>query len=81
MHFNYKIIRRTISIILLIIGIAMIFPMGCAVALNENSPAQGFFFSSVCCIALGAIGLRFSHYKTTKIKSGESYLIAFISHC
>ncbi len=79
MHFNYKIIRRTISIILLIIGIAMIFPMGCAVALNENSPAQGFFFSSVCCIALGAIGLRFSHYKTTKIKSGESYLIAFIS--
>ncbi|MDO4396449.1 MAG: TrkH family potassium uptake protein, partial [Clostridia bacterium] len=35
-------------------------------------------FSSLCCVGLGALGIRFSRYKTTKIKAGESYLIAFI---
>lgn len=78
MRLNYRVIRHTISIILLIIGIAMFFPIVCAVYHDETVPAQGFFFSSLCCVGLGALGIRFSRYKTTKIKAGESYLIAFI---
>lgn len=79
MRLNYKIILRTISIILLIVGIAMLFPMVCAVYMEEYVPAQGFFFSSICCIGLGALGRRFSNYNTIRIKSAESYLITFIS--
>ena len=78
MRFNYRIIRYIISIILVVLGIAMFCPIFCAVYYDEIEPARGFFFTSVCCIGLGAFGLRFSRYKTIKIKSGESYFIAFI---
>lgn len=78
MTFNHRLIVRTISIVLLFEGIAMLFPMVCAVYYKENNTASAFFFTAICCIAFGMTVRRFFRYSTLKIKTREGYFVAFI---
>ena len=78
MTYNHRVILRTISILLLFEGAAMLPPVICAVYHNEKGPASALFFTSCCCVALGMLIFRFLKYYTLKIKQRESYFIAFI---
>lgn len=78
MTYNHRVILRTISVILLFEGVAMIPPIICAVGFEETGPASALFLTSCCCIALGMLIFRFLKYYTLKIKQRESYFIAFI---
>lgn len=78
MTYNYRVILRTISVILLFEGVAMLPPLICAVYFDEHGPASALFFTACCCIALGMLVFRFLKYYTLKIKQRESYFIAFI---
>lgn len=77
MTYNHRVILRTISIILLFEGAAMLPPLICAVYYNEFGPASSLSFTACCCIALGMLIFRFLKYYTLKIKQRESYFIAF----
>ena len=77
MHNNYRVILRTIAIVMLFEGIAMIVPMLYAVSIDDPS-ASAFFTPSIFCIALGLFIHTQLKYYTLKIRQRESYFIAFI---
>lgn len=79
MTYNHRVILRTVSVILLFEGLAMLPPLFCAVFFDERGPASALFFTASCCIALGMLVFRFLKYDSLKIKQRESYFIAFIS--
>ncbi len=78
MTYNHRVILRTISVILMFEGAAMLPPLICAVYCDESGPASALFSTACCCIALGMLIFRFLKYYTLKIKQRESYFIAFI---
>lgn len=78
MHNNYRVILRTIAILLMVEGVAMFIPMCYAVHLDDPT-ASAFFFPFVLCMAVGLVIQTQLQFHTVKIKQRESYLIAFIS--
>ncbi|MGF6376270.1 trk system potassium uptake protein TrkH [Clostridiales Family XIII bacterium PM5-7] len=78
MTFNHKVIFRTISIVILFEGIAMLFPMVCAVYYQERTTASAFFLTAISCIAFGLTARRYFGYSTLKIKTREGYYVAFL---
>ena len=78
MHNNYRVILRTIAILLMVEGVAMFIPMCYAVYIDDPT-ASAFFFPFVLCIAVGLLIQTQLQFYTVKIKQRESYLIAFIS--
>ncbi|MGN0659335.1 MAG: TrkH family potassium uptake protein [Emergencia sp.] len=78
MAHNYRVILRTISVILLFEGTAMLVPVACAVYYGESGPASALFFTAICCIAFGLTVYRHLKYYTLKIRNSESYFIAFL---
>ena len=78
MHNNYRVILRTIAILLMIEGVALFIPLCYAVYLDDPS-ASCFFMPSVFCLSIGLLIHTQLQFYTLKIKQRESYLIAFIS--
>lgn len=78
MTYNFRVILRTISVVLLFEGAAMLIPMAYGVYLQEDGPASALFFTAVCCIAVGSFVYRHLKYYTLKIKARESFFVAFI---
>lgn len=78
MTFNYRVILRTISVILLFEGTAMLIPVFLAVHDRELGPASALFMTSICCICFGLTVYRHLKYYTLKIKHRESFFVAFI---
>lgn len=79
MNFNYRVILKTISIILLFEGTAMLPPVLMAVHKNEQKAASALFLTALFCIAIGMLIYKNLKYRTLKIKSGEGFFIAFLS--
>lgn len=78
MTFNHRVILRTISVIILLEGLAMLIPMAYGMRCGETEAASGLFLISICCCMLGLLVYRFLHYYTLKIKQRESYFVAFL---
>ena len=78
MTYNYRIILRTISVVLLFEGGFMLIPLFCAVYYGEKGSASALFFTATCCIAFGMTVYKQLKYYTLKIKVRESYFIALI---
>lgn len=78
MTYNIRVILKTIGVVLLFEGLAMLAPMGYAVYASETGPAASLFFTAVCCIAIGAFVYRHLKYYTLQIKTRESFFVAFI---
>ncbi|MBR3785473.1 MAG: TrkH family potassium uptake protein [Firmicutes bacterium] len=77
MHNNYRVILRTIGLVLIFEGIAMLVPLAYAVWLDDAS-ATAFFTPAVFCLGLGLFIHTQLKYYTLKIKQRESYFIAFV---
>lgn len=77
MHNNYRVILRTIAIILIIEGIAMLIPLCYAVYLDDPT-APAFFCPSIICLCIGLLIHTQLQFYTLKIKQHESYFIAFV---
>lgn len=78
MTFNYRVILRTISVVILLEGLAMLIPMAYGMHEEETEAASALFMISLCCCTLGLLVYRFLHYYTLKIKQRESYFVAFL---
>ncbi len=78
MTYNFRVILRTISVVLLFTGIGMLIPVGYAVYCEEEGASQGLFFTAICCICFGALIYRHLKYYTLRIKTRESFFVAFI---
>lgn len=78
MTYNFRVILRTISVVLLFEGIGMLIPMAYAVYRNEDNAAKALFFTALCCIGIGSLIYRHLKYYTLQIKTRESFFVAFI---
>lgn len=78
MHNNYRVILRTIAILLMIEGVALFIPLCYALYLDDPS-APAFFSPSIICLSIGLLIHTQLKFYTLKIKQRESYFIAFIS--
>lgn len=78
MTYNFRVILRTLSVVLLFEGVAMLIPMAYGVYLKEDGPASSLFFTSICCIAIGSFIYRHLKYYTLRIKTRESFFVAFL---
>ena len=77
MHNNYRMILRTIAIVMMFEGVAMFIPLVYAVSLDDPS-APAFFTPAVFCLGCGLFIHTQLKYYSLKIKQRESYFIAFI---
>lgn len=77
MHNNYRVILRTIAIVMMFEGIAMFIPLVYAVSLDDPS-VSAFFTPAVFCLGLGLFIHTQLKYYSLKIKQRESYFTAFI---
>lgn len=77
MHNNYRVILRTIAILLMFESAALFIPLCYAIHLDDST-ASAFFFPSILCLAIGLLIHTQLKYYTLKIKQRESYFIAFI---
>ena len=78
MTYNHRVILRTISVIMLFEGCAMLIPLVCAVYYQEWGAASAFFFTAICCICFGMTVFKHLRYYTLKIKTREGFFVAFI---
>lgn len=78
MHSNYRIIIRTIAIVLLFIGAAMLVPMIYAVYLNDAKVASAFFMPALMCLSFGYLVHTKLNFLSTKLRHRDSYFVAFI---
>ena len=73
MTYNHRVILRTISVIMLFEGCAMLIPLVCAVYYQEWGAASAFFFTAICCICFGMTVFKHLRYYTLKIKTREGF--------
>lgn len=78
MTYNFRVILKTLAVILLFEGIAMLPPMAYGVYLNEYNAAAALFCPAICCIGFGLFVYRHLKYYTLQIKSRESFFVAFL---
>lgn len=78
MNYNFRVILKTISVVLLFEGTAMLIPVAAAVYFDEQKAASSLFLTALFCISFGLAVYRNLKYHTLKIKLRESYLVAFI---
>jgi len=70
---------RTVSVILIFEGMAMLIPFICAVIYKETAPAAAFLLFSIACIVFGWTMFRTLRYYSLNIKTREGYFVVFIS--
>ncbi len=78
MNYNIRVILRTISVVLLFEGVAMLFSVFCAVYYHEKNAASALFLTSLFCICIGLGVYKNLPYYTLKIKLRESFFTAFL---
>ena len=78
MNYNYRVILKTIAVVLLFEGTAMLIPVCYAAWQNDQSSASALLITALFCISFGLAVYRNLRYYTLKIKAKESYLIAFL---
>ena len=78
MTYNFRVILKTVAVVLLFEGAAMLVPMVYGVYLTEYQSASALFFPAVCCIGFGTFIYRHLKYYTLRIKSRESFFVAFL---
>lgn len=78
MTLNRKFIIRTISIILLSEGAAMIPALILAVAEKDASSVRSFAISAAAVIIAGLIGLNFTGRYRIKVKARDSYFVVLV---
>ncbi len=78
MHSNYRIIAKTIGVILLFIGVAMLVPMVYAVYLGQTKVTFAFFIPAIFCLTFGYLIHTRLRFLSTKLKHRDSYFVAFI---
>ena len=78
MHSNYRIIVKTIGLMMLFIGAAMMVPMVYAICLGQTAVTFAFFIPSISCLTCGFLIHTRLRFLTTKLKHRDSYFVAFI---
>ena len=79
MHFNGRLIFKTVSVILLLEGITMLIPFAFACYFREYASATSFFCVMVVCITFGETMRRVVKKTSKKIKAREGYFTVIIS--
>lgn len=79
MTFNHRLIFKTVSVILLFEGLAMLLPFGFACYFHETSSATSFFCTLVVCIVFGETMRRVVKKTEKKIKTREGYFVVIVS--
>ncbi|HKM28166.1 MAG TPA: TrkH family potassium uptake protein [Anaerovoracaceae bacterium] len=77
MSLNHVVIIKIVAVIVLIEGIAMLFPVVSAIFFDENAVASSLFFIAITCIAFGYTTVTQLHSTSLKLKAHEGYFIAF----
>lgn len=78
MTYNVRVILKTLAVVLLFEGVAMLPPMAYGIYLAEYNAASALFFPAICCIFAGLFVYRHLKYYTLQIKSRESFFVAFL---
>ncbi len=79
MTFNHRLIFKTVSVILLFEGIAMLIPFGFACYFNEITSATSLFCTMIVCIVFGET-MRRAVTKTKKtIKTREGFFVVIVA--
>lgn len=78
MTFNHRIILRTISIILLFEGTAMLVPAFFASYYHERGAETALYLTAMCSILIGLTIYNQLQYYTLKIKPRESFFVASV---
>jgi len=79
MTFNHRLIFKTVSVILLFEGLAMLLPFGFACYFHETSSATSFFCTMIVCIAFGETMRRTIKKTDKKVKTREGYFVVIVS--
>ncbi len=79
MKFNHPIILKMISVIVLVEGLFMLFPMIYSIVFGEKDVTSSFFIISIICICIGLTVFTQMKYYTLKLKSRDGFFIAIVS--
>jgi trk system potassium uptake protein TrkH len=76
---NTKLIAYTVSTVLVILALAMLPSIACALFVNERRAFSGFLISFVISLLAGLLGRHKSKDFRISLTAGESYLIVILS--
>lgn len=79
MKFNYRIIFRTVSMLIFFEALLMIVPAITGFIMDESVPAVNFLILALIGIVAGFYGLHLTENYSRKIKTRESYFIVLVS--
>lgn len=79
MTFNRRLIFKTVSVIMLFEGLAMLIPFGFACYFHEVTTATAFFCTMVVCVSFGETMRRVVKKTNKSIKTREGYFVVIVS--
>lgn len=78
MTFNYRLMAKTVSLLILLEGLAMVPSVICAAVYGETGPMICFSATGFICVLLGAMLYLFMRKYTIRIKTREGYFIVIL---